>query len=204
MSADDLIQELRAGLEGVTPGLWGTRPTAEGMGDTFITAPSDNARGWRSIAIVHPQKQDSDAAHIARCSPDNIRTLLDALAAKDAAAQTELVLVRKALEPFAKALEALGRSRFELDDRENIRGIGPDLAITIGDLRNAAQLSKALTCTDHTLAPAGYLAWHDWAKRMSRTHRQVRCAGCGLYAIWIPKARAAPLPDSLHKEGETP
>lgn len=40
---------------------------------------------------------------------------------------------------------------------------------------------------DHTPAPDDYLAWHDWAKTMAKTHRQKRCKGCGLYAIWVPK-----------------
>jgi hypothetical protein len=40
---------------------------------------------------------------------------------------------------------------------------------------------------DHTLAPEGYIQWHAWAKRMNRTHRQIKCAGCGLWAIWIPR-----------------
>lgn len=40
----------------------------------------------------------------------------------------------------------------------------------------------------HTASgPAGYLQWHEWAKRMSRTHRQRKCPGCGLYKIWEPK-----------------
>lgn len=46
---------------------------------------------------------------------------------------------------------------------------------------------------DHTVAPKGYLAWHDWAKRMGRTHRSIKCAGCGLYVIWIPKAKRCPV-----------
>lgn len=40
---------------------------------------------------------------------------------------------------------------------------------------------------DHTPCPEGYLEWHSWAESMSKTHRQVRCGGCGLYAIWEPK-----------------
>jgi hypothetical protein len=41
----------------------------------------------------------------------------------------------------------------------------------------------------HTECPEGYLQWHAWAKRMSRTHRQIKCERCGLYAIWIPKQK---------------
>lgn len=39
----------------------------------------------------------------------------------------------------------------------------------------------------HTPCPSGYVEWHDWAAKMSETHKQVRCSGCGLYAIWKRK-----------------
>lgn len=45
--------------------------------------------------------------------------------------------------------------------------------------------------TRHAPAPSGYLAWHEWAEKKSRTHRQIRCACCGLWTIWIPKKRKA-------------
>lgn len=38
---------------------------------------------------------------------------------------------------------------------------------------------------NHTPSPDGYLAWHAWAARMGQGHRQVTCAVCGLYAVWI-------------------
>lgn len=46
------------------------------------------------------------------------------------------------------------------------------------------------TCKDHTPdQPNLYLAWHEWANRMSKTHRQVKCRECGLYKIWVPKQK---------------
>lgn len=42
---------------------------------------------------------------------------------------------------------------------------------------------------DHTPSPDGYIQWHAWAKRMGRTHRQIRCTGCGLWAIWLPRKK---------------
>lgn len=39
----------------------------------------------------------------------------------------------------------------------------------------------------HTPAPDGYIAWHEWAEEMTKTHRSTRCPGCRLYKIWIPK-----------------
>lgn len=41
----------------------------------------------------------------------------------------------------------------------------------------------------HTPSPEGYVHWHDWAEYMSKTHRQIRCPGCGLLAIWVPDGR---------------
>jgi len=41
----------------------------------------------------------------------------------------------------------------------------------------------------HTPCPSGYLDWHAWAKRMDHTHRQVRCEGCELFLIWVPKRK---------------
>jgi hypothetical protein len=41
----------------------------------------------------------------------------------------------------------------------------------------------------HTPSPANYLGWHGWAERMGKTHKQIRCEHCGLWAIWIPKGR---------------
>jgi hypothetical protein len=40
---------------------------------------------------------------------------------------------------------------------------------------------------DHTPAPIGYLAWHEWAEERSRTHDQEECPGCGFWCIDHPK-----------------
>lgn len=48
-----------------------------------------------------------------------------------------------------------------------------------GDLRE---------CRNHTDAPSGYLAWHEWAEKKARTHDQFRCPGCGLFKIWRKRA----------------
>ena len=39
----------------------------------------------------------------------------------------------------------------------------------------------------HTPSPIGYLAWHDWADKISKTHKQVKCKSCGLFKVWIDK-----------------
>ena len=40
---------------------------------------------------------------------------------------------------------------------------------------------------NHTPEPRGYLAWHEWAEGMSRTHLQARCKGCVLLKVWIAR-----------------
>lgn len=45
----------------------------------------------------------------------------------------------------------------------------------------------------HTPCPDGYIARHEWAKRMSKTHAQTTCPGCGLWKIWLPRNSKAHL-----------
>jgi hypothetical protein len=40
---------------------------------------------------------------------------------------------------------------------------------------------------NHTPRPEGFLAWHHWAEEKAKTHKQVKCPTCGLWAIWVPK-----------------
>ena len=39
----------------------------------------------------------------------------------------------------------------------------------------------------HTPSPDGYDGWHEWANEMTKTHKQKKCPGCGLLAIWEKK-----------------
>ena len=52
---------------------------------------------------------------------------------------------------------------------------------------------KSMPKCRHTPCPSGYVAWHEWAEKKSRTHEQHRCPVCDGWAIW--KKRVA--------EGET-
>jgi len=45
---------------------------------------------------------------------------------------------------------------------------------------------------DHTASPEGYIEWHAWAERISKTHKQEKCTGCGRYVIWTPKKEPTP------------
>lgn len=48
-------------------------------------------------------------------------------------------------------------------------------------------MTERKPCATHTKCPAGYLARHEWAERMMRTHTQKRCGDCGLWAVWVRK-----------------
>lgn len=39
----------------------------------------------------------------------------------------------------------------------------------------------------HTPCPTGYFELACWAEKKLKTHRQVRCGGCGRYMIWVPR-----------------
>jgi hypothetical protein len=87
-----LRADIRAGLDGVTPGTWemvpaGNRPE--------VYASTRQAWGHDLLCRVESLNPAKDAQHIARCSPDNIRALLDALDAAE----------RERDEARAKALE---------------------------------------------------------------------------------------------------
>lgn len=55
------------------------------------------------------------------------------------------------------------------------------------DLTPETDPATTAECEPHTPRPAGYLNWHAWAEEMSKTHKQRKCKGCGLYKIWDPK-----------------
>ncbi|RUW04013.1 hypothetical protein [Mesorhizobium sp. M1A.F.Ca.IN.020.04.1.1] len=80
---------------------------------------------WRDAAIEQQKRAQRSEAEAKR---------LKAELSRSREAEKRL---REALEPFGKALDVLGRNRHELHDKETIRGYGPDLAITMGDLRRA-------------------------------------------------------------------
>lgn len=44
----------------------------------------------------------------------------------------------------------------------------------------------------HTPEPESYVAWHLWADTMGKTHHQIQCVGCGLWAVWVPGAENPP------------
>lgn len=39
--------------------------------------------------------------------------------------------------------------------------------------------------------PIGYVEWHEWAMKLSRTHHQELCPGCNRYTLWLKNAQAS-------------
>lgn len=37
--------------------------------------------------------------------------------------------------------------------------------------------------------PRGYLQWQNWAKKMSKTHKQEQCPVCGRWTIWKKRGK---------------
>ena len=37
----------------------------------------------------------------------------------------------------------------------------------------------------HTKCPSDYVSWHLWADKKAKTHKQLRCPGCGLWKLWV-------------------
>ena len=54
----------------------------------------------------------------------------------------------------------------------------------------------------HTDGPEGYMEWFRWADQMQQTHKQVRCPGCGLYAIWVRREPGEAPPEEDFAEYE--
>lgn len=40
---------------------------------------------------------------------------------------------------------------------------------------------------NHMESPSDYVEWHDWAERMAKTHKQIKCPECGYWVIWVRK-----------------
>lgn len=84
---DQIIADLRAGLEGVTPGPWKSAggyltvrdPDKGSFTHTIYHLDEMGQRDRTAPFQAVPLSREQDAAHIARCSPDNIAAILNAL-----------------------------------------------------------------------------------------------------------------------------
>lgn len=57
----------------------------------------------------------------------------------------------------------------------------------------------ARLCRLHTLVPQNlsYIGWDNWAEKMMKTHKVIKCGGCGKYKIWLEKYNQSVLQESL-------
>jgi len=99
---DARIAEIRAGLDGVTPGPWIVSRNPKKWVDTIGPAAPNC---WAD-------NRDADAAHIARLDPDTVRAILDRLEAAEASN-------RRQSDEIARLSGELGEARGMLDASEN-------------------------------------------------------------------------------------
>jgi len=45
---------------------------------------------------------------------------------------------------------------------------------------------------NHTPCPASYTAWHEWAERKFRRHKQTQCPVCQRWVIWVRRDKGEP------------
>lgn len=153
MSTDikKLLTEFRAGLEGVTPGPW--HVLGYGFSSWVATGPPGQGR---SIPIQHGSQgemRERDAAHIARCYPENISALLDeletALTERDAAREQSATAVAVAIDGASKiALEEMDALSHKLKDAFSALVLAIEARTEAAEAR-AEELEKALAAARH-------------------------------------------------------
>lgn len=45
---------------------------------------------------------------------------------------------------------------------------------------------------NHMAGPSSYIAWHEWADKKLRRHKQMRCTVCNLLEIWVRRDKSEP------------
>jgi len=137
-----IVSELRAGLEGVTPGPWQV-----GSWRDMIYSTAGGA--WKWICRVKRNEDEAtdtnqdviDAAHIARCDPDTIRLLLDELSRSREAEKRlkeALSLAFETLTPDTHGLNCLDKLRLYAEDAITF-GFDQDDAEAAVDVIDAAR-----------------------------------------------------------------
>lgn len=109
-ATDELVAEIKAGLEGVTPGPWAVIPPEREDQNECDLGGIVNANGGRICEFgdstiyynsCGEPPSAKDAAHIARCSPDNIAALLSRLEAETARAEEWKAAYGQACDDYA-------------------------------------------------------------------------------------------------------
>ncbi|MBX9907450.1 MAG: hypothetical protein K2Z25_01925 [Beijerinckiaceae bacterium] len=103
---DHELEELKAGLAGLPAGPWTMSPWHIEEGPSVVRV----AEGW----VLCPTSADSHAAHLARCSPDKIASLIARLeAAEGARSPSATFEVHQDGTPVALASGPRGRAYAE-------------------------------------------------------------------------------------------
>ena len=123
-----LVDEIEAGLEGVTPGPW----VYEGETTPYVTSPLGAPdvcdlyhRGQSGALFVKPDA-DENGPHIARCSPDNMRTIIAhvrALEAERRALRQALSSIRSHRQDCWDYDDDIHGCRREFQDKEEWRKV---------------------------------------------------------------------------------
>lgn len=123
---EQLLAEIEAGLEGVTPGPWGEVHERNPVQDNF--AHSIYGEGFKGLLIARCNQNgshDADTHHIARLSPDNMQRILDHI--RQIKRDLKTVLEREAATTarYDARIEAIERERDEartkaLEEAESI------------------------------------------------------------------------------------
>ncbi|TPM89826.1 FliJ family protein [Mesorhizobium sp. B2-1-3A] len=207
--SDDLIERLRAGLVGVTPGPWSAVQMDminKDLDRPCVVGPSDIVVG--NDGICEPDRYNDrmfteDAAnmrHIANCSPDNIRTLLDALAAKDTAlsdATGRIDTLKEAVSSYSQVISfkerqvddataALSEMRAEL---ERVKTYAHEATRTLTDLVGGGSECFAGRIGEMYIADLPYCK-RRIRERESRAHEQL------LKAVAAARALAPSIQDT--------
>jgi hypothetical protein len=117
MGTEELERELRAGLEGVTPGPWVhyCAPLRHGMNVINEIQCGERAPvvSWSGFddSFRSKARHKKNATHIARCSPENIRALLDTIASL----RTKLAHLRE-IDSSEQPRYTTKRLRYEIEE----------------------------------------------------------------------------------------
>ena len=41
---------------------------------------------------------------------------------------------------------------------------------------------------NHEPMPIGYVEFHEYGKKLNKTHKNVKCPGCGKYRLWVERS----------------
>ena len=164
-----VLDDLERLEQEATPGSW-SPGTYEGIPRIFW----DRGNGTVAIATVH------DLVSIGKP---------DANAAFLAAARNYLpVLIDIARTAKALAYE-IGLTYRGARKHDRCREGAPKRPRQVGGREMSHVLDVVKPKCKHTPCPTGYVEWHFWAEKKTRTHEQERCPGCGRWAIWKRKKR---------------